>query len=253
MKCVFRFLFLASILVVFAGPANAQWERVFEQKTKKDLNAIYFVDREIGWVAGDSGLIFSTGSGGDNWAELKSGVNFSLSDIFFRDRSEGWMVAQGGRVLYSEDAGISWKEIYRLPPGKGAGASKGDAPELYSVAFVNKKKGWVVGTEGRVLSTEDGGTTWIAQESGTKEEIVHIKFTSEKRGWAVGGAGTILFTNDAGRHGKNRRPTARHISTTLKSWARTMPGQLVMTERSSGPQTAGSRGSVRRRSSKKRF
>ena len=33
---------------------------------------------------------------------------------------------------------------------------------LYGVHFVDAKHGWAVGTAGTVLSTTDGGTTWIA-------------------------------------------------------------------------------------------
>ena len=106
-------------------------------------------------------------------------------------------MASGARIYRTLDSGNAWALIYQIVAPKNA--AKQELPELYSIAFPSKKKGWVVGTEGRILHSEDGGQTWAQQESGTKEELVHVRFINDKQGWIVGGKGIILFTEDSGR------------------------------------------------------
>jgi photosystem II stability/assembly factor-like uncharacterized protein len=66
---------------------------------------------------------------------------------------------------------------------------------------------WMVGDRGLILATENGGRTWIEQESNTTVDLKGVAFENEKVGWAVGGtvlpyshrsAGTLLATRDGG-------------------------------------------------------
>jgi len=52
-----------------------------------------------------------------------------------------------------------------------------------------------VGVNGTILHTEDGGSTWKQQNSGTGEALDGVVFVSPQSGWAVGGNGTILHIN----------------------------------------------------------
>ena len=183
---------------------QAQWQIVRQDETKCDnkgsrcdLNAVFFTDKETGWIVGDRGIIRATQNEGERWFAQDSGVKTALSDVTFINKKEGFVVASGARIYRSLDGGTTWALIYQIVAPKNA--AKQELPELYSIAFPSKKKGWVVGTEGRVLHSEDGGQTWAQQESGTKEELVHVRFINDKQGWIVGGKGTILFTQDSGR------------------------------------------------------
>jgi photosystem II stability/assembly factor-like uncharacterized protein len=62
---------------------------------------------------------------------------------------------------------------------------------LLSVRFVNEDDGWIVGRSGTILRTEDGGQTWLQQESSTKQNLYSLHF-NKKIGWAVGGDGVVL-------------------------------------------------------------
>ena len=69
--------------------------------------------------------------------------------------------------------------------------------ELYGLSFADEDEGWVVGADGVILHTRNGGETWIQQESGTVCDLHSVAFVTPKDGWVVG-FNTLLRTTDAG-------------------------------------------------------
>jgi len=53
------------------------------------------------------------------------------------------------------------------------------------VFFVNQTKGWIVGTDGVILSTDDGGTTWVHAKKFSTDSFVQVHFTTETDGWML--------------------------------------------------------------------
>lgn len=79
----------------------------------------------------------------------------------------------------------------------------GTNSSLRDLFFVNDMTGWVIGENGTILNTTDGGETWTPQTSGTVESLDAIHFIDENTGWIVGGALTsqkapMLKTTDGG-------------------------------------------------------
>jgi hypothetical protein len=54
--------------------------------------------------------------------------------------------------------------------------------------------GVIVGIDGRMLSTTDGGTNWIRVASNSANSLLGVSFFGTSRGIAVGSDGTILRT-----------------------------------------------------------
>jgi len=75
---------------------------------------------------------------------------------------------------------------------------------ISSVHFVDNVHGWAVGDSGTILATDDGGTTWRRQTSGTSRVLHSVHFSDANRGWAVGDFGTILTTDDGGAVWRSR-------------------------------------------------
>ncbi len=74
---------------------------------------------------------------------------------------------------------------------------------LTAVSFPTPEKGWVVGYDGVVLNSEDGGITWQTQvppapDNTDTEPFFTVKFLDEKRGLAAGAYGTLSITRDGG-------------------------------------------------------
>jgi photosystem II stability/assembly factor-like uncharacterized protein len=194
----------AILLFTFSvNVARAQdgWVSVQSGASGQDLNAVHFADSKRGWVAGDGGFVSRTIDGGVTWARQTVETKDAINDIYFRNKDNGYLLA-GNSIFQTEDGGQTWREIRRYFATDFGGA----LPELYSVRFSGKKRGWVVGSisnddvvvDSLVIYTNDGGKSWQRQRVPTKQELIHVDFADEKRGWIVGVGGTILHTEDGG-------------------------------------------------------
>jgi hypothetical protein len=76
--------------------------------------------------------------------------------------------------------------------------TSGTTSPLYAVAFTDESTGIIVGPGGLILSTTDGGTTWLQQISGTMNWLYGVSFSNLNYGTVVGNGGTILRTTNGG-------------------------------------------------------
>lgn len=90
-------------------------------------------------------------------------------------------------MLKTTDGGTNWQQQY-----------SGTSAVLKNVAFKTQNKGWVVGSNGTILTTSNSGTDWTPQNSGTTQVLTSVCFVDENLGWAVGANGTILNTQNGG-------------------------------------------------------
>jgi photosystem II stability/assembly factor-like uncharacterized protein len=192
------------LTVACAAGAQAQgtgWTGERRGQAGKDLNAVYFIDAKRGWVGGDGGLVLHTEDGGHTWSPQRVETRDSVNDIYFRDKEDGYLLA-ANQIFLTEDGGETWRLVTRFMAQTFGGAE----PELYSVRFTGKKRGWIVGSLSRgenvidslVLFTSDGGASWQRQRVPVPDELIHLDFDGDKRGWIVGSGGRILHTRDGG-------------------------------------------------------
>ena len=164
------FIPLVLALALTAGAATAQAplrtgaqpqvKGVFEPVSYPedlDLHAVYFVNADVGWAAGDAGTIIHTTNGGAKWTAQVGGDPANKADAItmlrFLDERHGWAV-QGRKLLATRD-GESWEEIGTLPYTVG------------DVAFTSKTTGVLsAGADiysraaNTIYRTTDGGRTW---------------------------------------------------------------------------------------------
>jgi len=69
--------------------------------------------------------------------------------------------------------------------------------DLFDTQFVSDDKGWIVGKEGLIMQTTDGGITWNTQHRDADEYFEAVFFINENEGW-VCGWGDIYHTIDGG-------------------------------------------------------
>ena len=195
-----------AVLLLITGLANVSpgqqgWVAAQRGMAGRDLNTVYFADSKRGWIAGDDGYVSYTADGGRSWAKQTLDTTDAVNDIYFRNKEVGYLLA-GNRIFKTDDSGRTWRAARSFLPKDFEGAM----PELYSVRFPGKKKGWVIGSLSRgdtvvdsfLLFTNDEGASWVRKTVPTHEELIHLDFIDDKRGWIVGASGTILYTEDTG-------------------------------------------------------
>ena len=187
-------------MVIYTEDGGQTWRRQ-NIGTNESVSDIFFRDKEDGYLlAGNQ--IFVTEDGGRSWrlsarflAATFGGAAPDLYSVRFTSKKRGWVVGSLSRgdsvvdslVLRTTDGGASWNR-QRVPV----------QDELIHLDFDGDKRGWMVGSAGRILHTRDGGETWALQDSKTRATLYHVDFDGDERGWAVGSAGTILLTTDGG-------------------------------------------------------
>ncbi len=84
---------------------------------------------------------------------------------------------------------------------------------LRDVQFVSESKGFIVGTDGVIMSTSDSGTTWTQMPKFTTDTFREIHFTDEYTGW-------ILCERNVFTRGQNATSYLRKTSDGGKNWER---------------------------------
>lgn len=80
---------------------------------------------------------------------------------------------------------------------------------LHDISFADETRGWIVGSDGTILTTLDGGLSWRQVKRITSDNLLQIHFVNERTGWMLcerntfargGKAASYLFkTVDGGR------------------------------------------------------
>ena len=70
---------------------------------------------------------------------------------------------------------------------------------LEGVQFFDASHGVIVGHDGVILTTANGGQTWALRPSGTGETLYGVEFSDATYGWASGTNGAMLMTRDGGQ------------------------------------------------------
>lgn len=201
------------------------WLRI-EAGVEHDLHSLY-VGKEICWIVGDWGTLLKSVDSGKTFEFV--GNRFerkSLKGIQFVDTTHGWIITystpndpeNSGYIYHTQDGGETWQEQLKTEPA------------LFSLHFVDKMNGWVVGDRRSIYVTNDGGQTWRFLTEGSNErhtdeygqpeylgnEPLHtftlydVDFPDNQHGWVVGDLGVILsidhrMKKEGGRLWKHQR------------------------------------------------
>ena len=122
------------------------------QKTG-DFNNVFFIDKNIGWVIGQSGVILKTTDGGSSWANQISGTNLPLYGLGFYDKNNGWIIGGAGVMLHPTNGG-----------GDGIKQTNILSFLLWDICLSDNKSGTIVGDGGAILHTTNSGISFIKNE-----------------------------------------------------------------------------------------
>ena len=163
-------------------------ERVRVGEKRTNLEDVFFVSPNEGWIVGSFGTVMHTIDSGQNWEKVVlDEIDHNLYSIYFSTPELGWISGQEGLVLNTIDGGKTWSQ------------QETDAyDDLHDILFVDGKRGWAVGGDifaHVILYTTDGGQTWETQSGGRATALRSIathQTESRHQIWIAGGAGIIL-------------------------------------------------------------
>lgn len=166
---------------------GTDWE-YFDTELSFSFNSICFLDSNTGWIGGwnqssggeDDGVILKTIDGGNHWA-IASYCPYSVLSISFANQSSGYAVGYDG-ILKTSDGGQTWSSVY----------STGG---FYSVFCQSADTATVIGSNGLIINTYDGGTSWDTIPSGTNNHLFCLFTGNEDAKFIVGEYGTVLKKN----------------------------------------------------------
>jgi photosystem II stability/assembly factor-like uncharacterized protein len=89
--------------------------------------------------------------------------------------------------------------------------NSGTTNNLQALYFYDADTGWVVGAQGTILKTTDGGVSWNQEPSGTSNNLTSVQFITDQLGYTAGQNGTILKTIDGGNSWTDISFGTKHI------------------------------------------
>jgi len=159
-------------------------------------NKIYMVNKDIGYINGNAGMLIKTTNGGFNWSIIPGQNGFN--DMSFVDTLTGWKCSDSMKM--TTDGGATWNEQRILISGSSMGRS------IASFSNIGKDTIWGGGvvyefpnlqSRGVVHYTTNGGLNWFFQIPDTSFRLpglTNINFVNHSTGW--------LFSTSKGIHTK---------------------------------------------------
>lgn len=246
------------------------WE-IFDLDLIIDLKGVEAVNRDSIWIVG-VGTVIHTGNGGETWTISSDPDPFPdrWDEVQFIDARHGWIVdVEGESILHTSDGGKTWtaqgnvtdqyqrySDICFVDTLNGWTATRGgvlktanggkywilvtveEMRPFYSIHFINKNNGWIVGEKGRIYRSSDGGIHWnrLTPPEYFDLDLYAVYFIDNSEGWIAGQLGTLLHTVNGGESWSAIRDvTIDNLSEVFfidsdKGWITGQGGTILYTE-----------------------
>lgn len=197
-----------------AGTQPNNWS-VQHSGTGAHLQSVFFLNENLGWAAGEFGVILKTTNGGSSWVPQISGVSQRLNWIRFTDPNNGWAVGGGGKIIRTTNGGAAWTLI-----------TTGTTQQLFQLIIQNDKI-WIVGDNGTILSSHNNGQTWTFYPTTWNANFYAIDFENSITGMVGGTSGTFFSWNDSSGAGQWRYLNSNASLGWIQSIKYTSPNTIV--------------------------
>jgi photosystem II stability/assembly factor-like uncharacterized protein len=137
------------------------------------------------------GGLMATADSGENWFVHWVGTDESrIVDFGFLNADYGYLLNSNGVLSITHTSGREWTRRTQLPQELAGNAT--------SIAFADERVGYIVGADGLVYKTGDGGLTWRSQNSGTKMFLNKVVAPTPRNAFILVDSRAVLFTRDGG-------------------------------------------------------
>ncbi|MBU0473202.1 MAG: protein kinase [Bacteroidetes bacterium] len=151
--------------------------------TKITLNSILTDGRKF-TIVGDSGIIISKENATSDWEVQKLDEKINLNSFWVFPSGNEIFIGDRSSFVYNTNGNKQWYSIL-------------DKNYFLSdISFISDTFGIIVGSNGLVLITKNGGKRWDKSNALTKESLLSVNLRNEEIGYIVGFNGIILKTID---------------------------------------------------------
>ena len=186
---------------------GVNWQKQIISETVGDGGfQLQFFDANNGWASvinfPSSIKYYKTTNGGSSWNLISTDNSWKI--CHFIDTNNGWAIdpwffnqTTSSKIYHTTNGGASWVMQYEDPLKN----------QYHAIQFTDLNNGWVVGENGKILKTTDGGLHWTPfTNTGITTEYFNncIYFMNATTGW-IGSrhnnteeSAKILHTNDGG-------------------------------------------------------
>lgn len=190
---IFSFLTIALI-------GQSKWTQV-PSGTTNQLNSIFFVDSQVGFIAGNDSLLLKTNDGGKTWARIAVNLAFQTQikdvlDVWFADINNGFLlIGPYGDIYETNNGGASWSPSM---------SSANNMCFRRSFYFRSMDDGFLGGSmcfQGETIARRDSGSWDTPQVVGSwnaDDQITNFDFLNTQLGLASSTSSYMFRTTDNG-------------------------------------------------------
>lgn len=207
-----RLILIIGLMTLIWFNVNAQWKWAHPSPQGNTLLELHLVNANTLWASGEQGTLIKSDNGGVTWSSQFTGLTTDIRNIAFADSAHGY-IGSGQDFMYTVNGGQRWNLRYRFPSQSISAMYFIDAdtgyiavetnstPLLYKsvdggnswaviqsnipgiireIKFNTSGTGFITGTAGTMLRTDDFGSTWTSIALNTADEIRNVSMVSSQ-------------------------------------------------------------------------
>ncbi|MFA7360338.1 MAG: YCF48-related protein [Candidatus Kapaibacterium sp.] len=150
----------------------------------QNINSIYFIDNNTGFISGNNGRILKTTNSGINWLYSNLDLSLSVNQLSFINNSTGFLLTNN-QIYKTTNIGDYWQSKLSV-----------SINNLTSFSFLSNSLGYLSSSAGLIFRTINGGDNWI-QISNSSTPFSKICFSDSLTGFSIN-SNTVYRSSDGG-------------------------------------------------------
>ncbi|HVX27016.1 MAG TPA: YCF48-related protein [Parafilimonas sp.] len=184
--------YYAFLFFIFTNVSSyAQCDSSFFRYTGTKMYDVSVINPNTIVGVGENEYVLKSVDGGNTWKNIRiSGTGYRLTAVQFASQNIGYTVDNDGSIFKTEDQGENWFPVYTNT------ALHTPFSDLY---FFNDDKGFALGKNGHLLSTNDGGISWSDTLLSFFGDLNSINFFNDSLGFVTGSGNLFFRTTNGGK------------------------------------------------------
>lgn len=177
-------------LILKTTNGGASWHPAYISGMRGDIHDILVSTGGNIFIIGDNFTAYRSEDSGQSWRPVNEIIKMAGKDraslIRIREFNHSiWITGDYGCLLHSDDGGRSWSR-------NSLGLTRN---ELRDVLFISEKKGILIGEEGYIRYTNDGGISWRASNEVTNSRLNFAFYNKQDGHVYIGGDNYQILSN----------------------------------------------------------